>query len=363
MFLKIVGANAKGPGISGQLRHAMIEQDHCIVRRLSAVPGVTSAGFATVVPMVGGTPDWDVMFVEGRDYAPQEIPPMRFFKHISPGYLATMGTRLVAGRDFTWTDLDERRRVLVVSENMARELWGSAAAAIGKRVRSLPGRPWREVVGVVQNVHEHGAEVASPTIVYWPTFGENPYQEGKLTVERKVTFTVRSQIAGHETLLASIRRAVWTVNSSLSVANERTMSQIYDASMERASFALVLLGLAGAMTFALGVIGIYGAIAYAVSQQRREIGIRVALGASPAIVTGMFVRRGVILTGVGVFVGLIGAVALTRVMASLLFGISPLDPLTYVAVSLLLVAAAATASYIPARKASAVDPVKALRAE
>ena len=117
------------------------------------------------------------------------------------------------------------------------------------------------------------------------------------------------------------------------------------------------------MTLALGMIGIYGAIAYAVSQQRREIGIRVALGASPAIVTGMFVRRGVILTGVGVLVGLIGAVALTRVMASLLFGISPLDPLTYVAVSLLLVAAAATASYIPARKASDIDPVKALRAE
>ncbi len=347
--------------VSEPERVAGVQRD--IVGRLSAIPGVTSAGFATVVPMVGGTPDWDVLFVEGREYAPQEIPPMRFFKHISPSYLATMGTRLVAGRDFTWTDLDERRRVLVVSENMAREVWGSAAGAIGKRVRSLPGRPWWEIVGVVQNVHEHGAEVAAPAIVYWPTFGESPYQQGKLTVERQVTFTVRCPMAGHETLLASIRRAVWGANSSLSVANERTMSQIYDASMERASFALVLLALAGAMTLALGVIGIYGAIAYAVSQQRREIGIRVALGASPGIVTGMFVRRGVILTGIGVLVGLSGAVALTRVMASLLFGISPLDPLTYVAVSLLLVAVAATASYIPARKASDVDPVTALRAE
>lgn len=140
------------------------------------------------------------------------------------------------------------------------------------------------------------------------------------------------------------------------------MKQIYDRSMERASFTLVLLALAGLMALALGVIGIYGAIAYAAAQQTREIGIRVALGAPPGTVTGMFVRRGVVLTGVGVAVGLVSAVALTRVMSSLLVGISPLDPLTYLTVSLFLIAAATTASYIPARRASAVDPVKALRA-
>jgi predicted permease len=332
-----------------------------IADRLSAIPGVTAVGFASVVPMAGKTPDWDVIFVEGRQYAPEEIPPMRFFKQVSPRYLAAMGTRLVAGREFTWTDLYERRPMVLVSENMAREVWGSAAAAIGRRIRTIPGRPWREVVGVAQDVHEHGVDAPAPAIVYWPTFGESSYEAGELRAVRNVTFTVRSPHAGRESLLAGMRRAVWSVNSSLSVANERTMKQIYDRSMERPSFALVLLAVAGIMTLALGVIGIYGAIAYAVAQHTREIGIRVALGAPPGAVTRMFVRRGVALTGAGVVLGLIGAVALTRVMSSLLFGIGPLDPLTYVAVSLLLIASAVAASYIPARKASAVDPVEALR--
>jgi predicted permease len=340
-------------------RVARLQQD--IADRLSAIPDITSVGFASVVPMAGGTPDWDAMFIEGREYTSREIPPMRFFTYISPRYLATMGTRLVAGRDFSWSDLYDRRRVVMVSENMAREVWGSAAAAVGKRIRTGPARSWREVVGVVQDVHEHGADVAAPTIVYWPTFGERAWDDGQTGAARNVTFTIRSPRAGHESLLADVRRAVWAANASLSIANERTMQQIYDRSMERASFSLVLLALAGLMTLALGVIGIYGAIAYAAAQQTREIGIRVALGAAPTALTRMFVRRGVVLTGVGIALGLIGASAVTRVMSSLLFGIGPLDPLTYATVSLLLIAAAATASYIPARKASAVDPVKALR--
>lgn len=342
-------------------RVARLQQD--IADRLSALPDVASVGFASVVPMTGRTPDWDVIFIEGREYASQEIPPMRFFKRVSPRYLATMGTRLAAGRDFSWTDLYDRRPVVMVSENMARESWGSATAAIGKRIRTLPSSPWREVVGVVQDIHEHGVDLPAPTIVYWPTFGESSYQAGQATVVRSVTFTIRSPQAGRESLLASVRRAVWSANASLSVANERTMQQIYDRSMERASFTLVLLALAGVMTLALGVIGLYGAIAYAAAQETRNIGIRVALGASPGSVTGMFVRRGVVLTGAGIAVGVVGAIALTRAMSSLLFGIGPLDPLTYLAVSVLLIGAAAAASYIPARRASGVDPVKALRAQ
>lgn len=306
--LQTIDVAIPGPLVSEPERVARLQHD--IADRLSAIAGVTSVGFASVVPMVGGTPDWDV----------------------------------------------------IVSENMARESWGSAAAAIGKRVQTIRS-PWREVVGVVQDVHEHGADVPTPSIVYWPTFGESPYQEGQPTIVRNVTFTVRSAQAGREDLLASLRRTIWSANASLAVANERTMKQIYDKSMERVSFTLVLLALAGLMALALGVIGIYGAIAYAVIQQTRDIGIRVALGASPGSVTRMFVRRGVVLTGAGAVVGLISALALTRVMSSLLFGIRPLDPLTYVAVSLLLIIAAVTASYIPARKASALGPVKALRAQ
>ena len=169
------------------------------------------------------------------------------------------------------------------------------------------------------------------------------------------------ELADQAGLEASVRRAVWAANASLSVSNERTMADVYGRSMERTSFALVLLGVAGVMALALGVIGIYGAIAYAAAQQSREIGIRVALGASPAAVTAMFVRRGIVLTALGVGVGLIGAAALTRAMSSLLFGVGALDPPTFIAVSVLLIAVATAASYLPARRASIVDPVKALR--
>jgi predicted permease len=342
-------------------RVARLQQD--IADRLSAIAGVTAVGFASVVPMAGGTPDWDVIFIEGRQYASDEIPPMRFFKNISPGFLSTMGTRLVAGRDLTWTDLYDRRRVVLVAETMAREEWGSAAAAVGKRVQTIPGRPWREVIGVVQDVHEHGVDAPAPAIVYWPTYGESVYRAGEPGISRDVTFALRSPQAGSESLIASVRRAVWAANASLSVSNERTMAQVLGRSMERTSFALVLLGLAGVMALALGVIGIYGAIAYAAAQQSREIGIRVALGASPSAITGMYVRRGVGLTILGVVVGLAGAVALTRAMASLLFGVDALDPPTYIAVAALLIAVAAVASYLPARRASAVNPVTALRAQ
>ena len=359
--IQTVDVSIPGSLVPEPERVARLQQD--IAGRLSAIAGVAAVGFATVVPMTGGTPDWDVIFIEGRHYAPGEIAPARFFKNISPGFLSTMGTRLVAGRDFTWTDLYDRRRVVLVAETMARQEWGSAAAAVGKRIQTIPGRPWREVIGVVQDVHEHGADAPPPAIVYWPTFGESLYQEGQPDVARNVTIAIRSPQAGSESLLANVRRAVWAANASLSVANERTMAQVYGRSMERTSFALVLLAVAGVMALALGVIGIYGAIAYAAAQQSREIGIRVALGATPGAVTGMFVRRGVTLTAVGVVVGLIGAAALSRAMSSLLFGVEALDPATYAAVSVVLIAVATAASYIPARRASSVDPVGALRAQ
>jgi predicted permease len=358
--IQTVDIGVPGSLVSDPERVARLQQD--IADRLSAIAGVTAVGFASVVPMAGGTPDWDVIFVEGRHYAPGEIAPARFFKHISPGFLSTMGTRLVAGRDFTWTDLYDRRGVVLVAETMARDEWGSPAAAVGKRVQTIPGRPWREVIGVVQDVHEHGVDAPAPAIVYWPTYGDSSYQEGEARVSREVTFAIRSPQAGSESLLASVRRAVWVANGSLSVSNERIMAQVYGRSMERTSFALVLLGVAGVMALALGVIGIYGAIAYAAAQQSREIGIRVALGASPSAITGMYVRRGAALTVLGVVVGLAGAVALTRAMASLLFGVDALDPLTYFAVAALLIAVATVASYLPARRAGIVDPVTALRA-
>jgi predicted permease len=336
---------------------------NAIVEKLSAIPGVASAGFTTTMPMEGFAADWDIIGTEGRPILQGEMPPLRTFKHVSPGLFSTSGTRQIAGRDFTWTDLYARRNVVIVSENLARELFGTPEAAIGKRVRTVDATPWREIVGVVQDVHENGVHEPAPTIVYWPALKGSLYVPGRTDVIRTVTFAIRTSGAGTEGLMNQMRQAVWSVNPSLPLASLATMQQIVDRSLARTSFTLVMLSIAGAMALLLGIVGIYGVMSYAVSQRTREIGIRLALGANGAGVTGMVVGRGLLLAGAGVAVGLGVAAGVTRLMSSLLFGTSALDPMTFGSASLVLTATAAVASYLPARRAAAVDPVQALKAE
>jgi ABC-type antimicrobial peptide transport system permease subunit len=178
-----------------------------------------------------------------------------------------------------------------------------------------------------------------------------------------MVYFIRSPRAGAAGFTGEVSRAIWSVNGNLPVANVRSLDALMRASMARTSFTLIMLAVAGAMALLLGVAGIYGVIAYSVSQRTREIGIRMALGAQRSEVTGMFVRYGIRLVGVGLACGLVAAILLTRLMTSLLFGISALDPVTYVLVCLSLVAAAALASYLPALRATTVNPVTALRAD
>jgi predicted permease len=341
-------------------RVAQLQND--IVDKLSAIPGVASAAFASTMPLDGLVGGWDGVYAEGTEYRANEVPPMRLFKNISPGYFGTAGTRLIAGRDYTRTDLQELRPVVIISENLARELWGSSAAAVGKRIRSGSRSAWREIIGVVQDVHNNGVDQPAPAIVYWPSFTLNPYGPGPQAT-RAGTFVVRSDRAGTQSFLDQVQQAVWSVNSNLPMAAVRTMEEVYDRSLARTSFTLIMLAIAGSMALVLGIIGIYGVLSYAVSQRRREIGIRLALGAQPGELKGLFVRHGLILASIGVGIGLAAAAGLTRLMSSLLFGIKPLDPVTYAAGALLLGVAAVLASYLPARRASTVDPVEALKAE
>ena len=176
-------------------------------------------------------------------------------------------------------------------------------------------------------------------------------------------FSIRSPRAGSESLMNEVRRAVWSVDPNLPLSDVHTLEYLYRKSMARTSFTLVMLALAGGMALLLGVVGLYGVIAYSVSQRRREIGIRMALGARDRELTGMFVRHALGLTGIGVACGLAAAPALTRLMSSLLFGVKSVDLATYTAVSLGLIATAALASYLPARRAAGVNPVESLRAE
>ncbi len=340
----------------------VVRMQNNMLDKLNAIPGVSSTGFAAAVPMSGAEPSWDEILVQGKNYS-DDNPPMRLYNYVSPGYFRTAGTRLIAGRDFTWTDIYGLRPIGIVSEGLARELWGSPSAAIGKHFHEFPTAPWSEVVGVVQDVRENGVDQVSPATVYWPSLMSDPSAPQKQRAWRTVYFAIRTRRAGTQAFINEMQRAVWSVNANLPVADISTMQDLYSDSMARTSFTLVMLAIAGAMALALGILGIYGVISYAVSQRTREIGIRMALGAKKSELTWMFVRSALLLTGVGTAVGLGAAAVLMSLMRTLLFGIRPLDPFTFAVVPIALVAAAALASYLPARRTAAIDPVIALRAE
>jgi predicted permease len=345
---------------------AVLRMLHSIADRMATVPGVASVAIASVVTMSGQ--GWhDTLFAADHTYSESQVPPIRQFKFVSPGYVQTMGASIVAGRDFTWAETYGLQRVTMVSEALARELWGQPASAIGKQVRPYPGSPWREVVGVVSDMRDDGLNAKPTATAYWPLmiaeFSPLPADAGQNYVQRGTTFIVRSARTGSNGFVNELGKAVWSINPNLPLANVRTLQDVYDASLARTSFTLVMLAIAGGMALLLGVTGIYGVMSYSASQRTREIGIRVALGAQARTVTGMFVSHGLMLAGIGIAIGLAAALGITRLMSSLLFAVSPVDPTTYAMVSLVLIAAAALASYVPALRAAAVDPLAALRAE
>ncbi|WP_263352466.1 ABC transporter permease [Acidicapsa acidisoli] len=339
-----------------------VHMQNSILDKLAAIPGVSSAGFAAAVPMSGGEPAWNEILIEGKTYE-GDNPPMRLFNYVSPGYFHTAGTSFIAGRDFTWAEIYNMQPIGILSEGLARELWGSPQAAIGKRFHEFPNQPWYKVVGVVQDVRENGIDQVSPATVYWPSISHDLFGPGVVGARRTLDFAIRTNRAGTQTFINEMQQAVWSVNSNLPVADISTMQEIYSDSMARTSFTLVMLAIAGTMALALGILGIYGVISYAVSQRTREIGIRMALGAKKAELMWMFVRSALVLTGVGMGAGLGAAAVLMRLMRTLLFGVSPLDPVSFTAVPIVLAMAAALASYLPARRTAVVDPVEALRAE
>jgi len=351
---------------------ASVSVDHAQVTRIqremldniAALPGVVAAGFASHIPMDAGGGSNGPIAIEGQTVASGDILPTRRWIRVSPGYFGAMGTRLIAGRDVTWNDIETGGRVALISEDFARELATEPAGAIGKRVRPgvFSGDAWREVIGVVKTVQHDGLAGTAPSAAYFPVLAENLFNV-PVSGTASVAFVIRSERAGISTLVEEIRAAVRSVSASVPVAQERTMQELYAASLARTSFTLVLLGVAGAMALALAVIGIYGVIAYVVSQRTREIGIRSALGARPGQLERMFLRQGFVLTGVGLAVGVVAAFGLGRWMSSLLFGVGPFDAVTYVAAVGVTLAAAALASYLPARRAASIDPIETLKAE
>jgi predicted permease len=348
------------PGTQVREPERAIRMEEEILRKIEALASVSAVAMTNVIPLESNGSN-NPVYVENHASTEGATPPIRRFKFVSPGYISAIGSRLIAGRDMTWAELYNQTPVALVSENMAREVWRDPRVAVGKRIRSSLTDDWREVIGVIADLRDDGIDQKAPAIVYWPLLQKN-FGAGA-SVIRSVIYIVRTPRAGSTGLRQEIQQAVASVNPNLPVADVKTLQSVYDRSLARTSFTLVLLAIAGGMALLLGVVGLYGVISYSVSQRTREIGIRLALGAPLQDVTGMFVRHGLVLSGIGAACGLTAALALTRLMKSLLYDVSPADPLTYGAVAAGLILAAALASYLPARRATRVDPVEALRAE
>jgi predicted permease len=342
-------------------RSAAVRMQQEIANKIAAIPGVTSVSFGSTVPLEGFSQN-DPIFAQDHTYKQGELPAIRRFKFISPGYLATLGTPLIAGRDVTWAETYQKRPVAILSENMARELWHDPSVALGKQIRVGTTDDWREVIGVARDVHDDGVNNPAPATVYWPVF-QDRFEGQPETIRRNVAFVIRSQRAGSAAFMKEVQQMVWSIDSDLPLADPTTLGELYTKSMARTSFTLVMLCVAGSMALLLGIVGIYGVISYSVSQRTREIGIRMALGAQQQKLTAMFVRHGLWLTGIGVAIGLLSAFLTMRLMSSLLFNVSPIDPGTYILASVCVVSIAWLACYLPSRRAATVDPTLALRAE
>ena len=342
-----------GERAGGPAPEAMVRLHGRILDRLGEVPGVEAAGYSSFndgLPL-DGDDRATAIFVEGRP--PVDGPAaLREVQFVSPRFFETLRTPLLAGRAFDWNDIRQRRRVVMVSENLARAEWGSAGAALGQRIGVEPAPPWSEVVGVVKDVHHDGIDRPAPETVVFPA-----------VASETASFAVRSRRAGTTAFVRDLRTAVWSVNPTLALANVGTLDDLYQRSLARTSATLRLLAIAGAMALVLALVGIYGVVSYAISQRRREIGIRLALGAGNGRVRRMFVTRALALVGVGVAIGLVASAWLARLLSSLVHGVEVSDPATFAAVAVALTAIGLAGSYLPALRASKTDPVETLRLE
>jgi putative ABC transport system permease protein len=274
---------------------------------------------------------------------------------ITPNYFRAMGMSLLAGRDFTDADSHDATKVTIIDERLAQEYW-PGESPLGKRIRFGPpedNEPWHTIVGVVGAVRHERLDAVTRMSIYVP------HQQIPV---RGMTLAVRAA-SQPENLVAAVRNQVWELDRDQPVNNVRTMNEVISRSVWQQRLYTILFGAFAGVALLLACVGIYGVMAYSVTQRTHEIGIRMALGAQTSDVLRMVVGQGMLLAVIGVAIGLVGAVALTRVMSSLLFNVSATDPQTFVAVSLLLTGVALLACYIPARRATRVDPMVALRYE
>lgn len=319
-------------------------------RQIRAIPGVKSVGYAQVAPIYGGGWNW-TSFREGSD-SHDEGSLTTDMRSVSTDYFSTLGMHLLRGRAFTIADGPDASPVAIISRSVAKKLFGDADP-IGKRISNgkvdKPG--WKEIVGVVDDIHGNGlADPPFPALYMPAATWPNP----------SMTFMIRGSVPA-TTLVPAVRQAVAALDPQLPLSGVSTMSDAIGAQMALPRFNTWLLGLLGGTGLILAIVGVYGVVGYFVTQRYHEIGVRVALGASSGAVQGLVVRQGLVLAGIGIVAGIPLALLATRLLRSFMFGITPHDPMTFAVVSMILGAVTVAASYIPARRATRIDPLEALR--
>jgi predicted permease len=328
-----------------------------LVGRVEALPGVRSAAVTNWIPLVFQGDSIGIS-IEGRPDPGPGQRPSAVTRVVSHDYFRTMNIQLLQGRQFDEQDRVDSPSVAVISETMARRFWPGEDPT-GKRL--TPGSPdsvnpddWITVVGVVKDVRQFEL-VADPK----PQMYLTHLQAGFFAPRHLVVSTEVEPLS----LAGAVRKTIWEIDKDQPVSNVSTMETVLSESIARQRFSMLLLGIFAAVALVLAAVGIYGVMSYSVAQRTHEIGIRMALGAQKSDVLKLAVGQGMKLVLLGVAIGLAAAFILTRVMASLLFGVSATDPTTFITISLVLVIAAVLASYIPARRATKVDPMVALRYE
>jgi predicted permease len=339
-----------------------------LLGRVSALPRVGAAGISSQVPLAGGGNESSIL-PQGAPLDPDHPGPGCTFGSVSGGYFQAMGIALLQGRTFDEHDRAGSPPVIVVDETAAQALW-PGQDPLGKRVAfeyrgasvADPQPVWREVVGIVRRVHHYdltGNSASSGRIQVYV-----PYMQPPMYTRALLSMALMVRSAGDPAALAtSIRREVAAIDAELPVFQIRTMTEYVDSTLEQPRLNMAVLAAFGALALLLATVGIYGVLSYSVSQRTREIGIRMALGATRGSVLRGIMREGALISAAGVVVGVAGSLACMRFIGNLLFGVSPTDLATYVAIPSVLFAVALCATLIPARRATRVDPIVALRYE
>jgi predicted permease len=326
-----------------------------LVADVGELPGVARAGAVRIAPLTETIGDWSIE-VEGRVEAPGENPKGDW-QSVTAGYFEAMGIRLLEGRFIDSSDDADAPLVAVINRTMAEAYWPEGA--IGRRFRTSEERPWVTVVGVIEDVRRNALLDAPDTEMYQP---EAQYPLAITGAPRTMSLVVKTEPDPAE-LIAPVRALIRRMDPSLPISDVRTMDDVLGSAIAEQRFTMTLLAAFGGIALLMAAVGIYGVLAYSVSRRTHEIGIRMALGAGRARVLRLVLGEGLRLAGIGVAAGVVLAVALTRVMASLLYGVTPLDPVTFVLVPAVLTVAALAATGLPALRASGVEPSEALREE